>query len=396
MARKPYYTSQELIDAVKRKIAMPITQNTFSEEDILNFANEELFLSQVPSILQYHEEYLVYNQEIDLEDSVSRYDIPPRAIGMKLRDLFYVDENGNVTEMSNVGLSNADYFDGYNGSFQVPRKFYIESNEIVIVPRVTSAPQGHLLAKYYLRPNSLVLNERAAICTHFLKEVTIGTVVTGNTLTVGDNELVAGTDFAIGVTAAATATNINNAINALDLEDISSTVSSSVVSISYQELDTEISSDSANITVSTRVGICCDEIPDHFEDGIYVDFLQTEGGHKTYDFDVKIPREGVSSNAVFFESDVIPTGFVVGDYICEQNECIIPQIPSDLHNLLAERTCVRILEALGDTEGVKTQNTKIIDLEQRQAVLIDNRVEGAPRKIFNRHSLLRLGKKKKF
>ena len=56
MSKKPYYTSNALIEAVKRNISFPISQVTFSEEDILTFADEEMFLEQVPSILQFHEE----------------------------------------------------------------------------------------------------------------------------------------------------------------------------------------------------------------------------------------------------------------------------------------------------------------------------------------------------
>jgi len=35
MALTPYYTSNDLIAAVQRKIAFPIAQNTFSNTDIL-------------------------------------------------------------------------------------------------------------------------------------------------------------------------------------------------------------------------------------------------------------------------------------------------------------------------------------------------------------------------
>ena len=74
------------------------------------------------------------------------------------------------------------------------------------------------------------------------------------------------------------------------------------------------------------------------------------------------------------------------------NECIIPQIPPDLHNALAERTAARILAAIGDTEGLGVANAKLQEIEARQGTLLDGRVEGAPQKITARHSLLRYGK----
>ncbi|NBX74721.1 MAG: hypothetical protein EBQ89_10570 [Alphaproteobacteria bacterium] len=82
----------------------------------------------------------------------------------------------------------------------------------------------------------------------------------------------------------------------------------------------------------------------------------------------------------------------VGDYICLANESIIPQIPPDLHTVLAERTAARILAAIGDQAGLAVANQKIAEMELRQGNVLDQRVEGAPEKITARHSLLRYGK----
>ena len=84
MGIRPWMTSNELIEAVKRKIALPINQRTFSEEDILAFSNEELMISQVPDILMYHEEFFVFSEDVTLIPNVQRYAIPERAMGMKL------------------------------------------------------------------------------------------------------------------------------------------------------------------------------------------------------------------------------------------------------------------------------------------------------------------------
>jgi hypothetical protein len=123
-----------------------------------------------------------------------------------------------------------------------------------------------------------------------------------------------------------------------------------------------------------------------------VDFLKVRGGHRTYKIDVKLGKAAVSSTIIKFPMGVVPEEFEAGDYICSQYECIIPQIPSDLHNILAERTVARILEAIGDTVGLQVANAKIGQLEARQNTLIDSRVDGSPRKIVNRNSLLRRGK----
>ncbi len=87
-----------------------------------------------------------------------------------------------------------------------------------------------------------------------------------------------------------------------------------------------------------------------------------------------------------------PLSLEVGDYIALAGECFIPQIPTDLHNTLAERTCERILQALGDQAGLAITKAKITEMEQHQGVLIDNRVDGSPQKVLPRHSQLRYNK----
>jgi hypothetical protein len=388
---KPYFTSRDLIEAVKRNMAFPIAQVTFQEQDILNFANEEMYLSQVPSILEYHSEYLVFSENIPLKRGVIRYDIPERAIGVKLRDLAYVDVQGNMYEMTDVGADHKSYYNTISGNVAANTHFYLEGNEIVL----TSDPgdtTGYLFATYYLRPNALVLDERAAIATYFTKTITVNNllVVAGDKVKIGDIELEAGVDFAIGVSSNATAANLNVAINN---SNFPSTVSSNILQVRYELLNTTLSSTSAGFIIQQSQGIEFDNVPSNITNGAYIDFLQTKAGHKTYKIDVRLGQNAISSNIINFPASDVPEKFKIGDYICLAYECIIPQIPSDLHILLSERTTARVLSSIGDQAGLQTANQRIQGLEQGQATLIDNRVEGSPRKVFNRHSLLRYGKR---
>jgi hypothetical protein len=389
---KPYYTSTDIIEDVKRTISVPLNQNTFSEDDILKMTNKELFLTQVPSILQYHDEYLVYTEDVDLIFAKNKYPIPSRAIGMKLRDVFFKDNNGNVYEMSKISPDDKSYFQRFAGAKNSPFHFYLEGNNVVITPVTEGMGLGKLQFVYYMRPNSLVTNDRAAICTAFLKQVTVdnSTLVSGDTLQINDLLITTGTDFTIGATSQASAVNLSAFINTS--EDYTATVSGSIVTVRYELLSTTFTSNSLGMVVQTSQVIEFDQVPSNITNSSLVDFLQTTAGHVLYDHDVKLGKNAVSLNTITFNSGVIPADFVVGDYICTAHECIIPQIPDDLHPLLIERTCARILESMGDTEGLKNVNTKISELEARQATIIDNRVEGAPSKILNRHSLLRYGK----
>jgi hypothetical protein len=216
----PYLTSDDLIESIKRKISMPISQSLFSEDDILAFANEEMMIAQVPAVLQFNQEYFVTNKDVALEASVSRYSIPERAIGQKFRELFYVDESGNVHEMTRIDSSNRAYFNNSGSNTGNVSQYYIQGNDVILTPNVGSSPTGSILFVYFLRPNQLVLNERAAICEGFQKALAVinASLVAADTFTINDVVLTAVAsspgvnEFEIGVDSATTAANLATAI----------------------------------------------------------------------------------------------------------------------------------------------------------------------------------------
>jgi hypothetical protein len=410
----PWMTTDDLISAVKRKISFPISQNTFSEEDIIQFANEEMFIAQVPSVLQYHEEYFVYRVQTPLVSNISRYSIPNRAIGMKLRDLMWSDSSGNYFEMTRINSDDKAFFQRNIGANQAIHKFYLEGNDVVLTPSVVGGPTGALNFFIYLRPNQLVSNSRARIIESFKRTISVpsGNVISGDllTLVVGyqtpsptSYNLVAGTSYAIGATPAITATNLAAAITALGITGVTASASGSDVVVTFLDITLQITED-GSLQISSQIGFEFDsELSSIFSVGSKIDLLQTLPGHRTYIFDVVL--QAISGSIGYFNySDLLvylSTGFgftpqiiniQVGDYMCLANESIIPQIPPDLHNVLAERTAARILAAIGDQAGLAITNQKIAEMENRQGNLLDQRSEGTPQKITARHSLLRYGK----
>lgn len=412
MAKTPWYTSNDLIEAVKRKITMPISQNLFSEEDILSFASEELMVSQVPSILEYHEEFFVFTLGVSLVNGRIKYPIPDRAIGMRLRSVFFGDglsvtedkPYGSLSELTRISPDDKAYFQNDDHGYTNPYKYYFEGNDVVLSSYVPpTGASGYLVFAFYLRPNQLVTNDRAATCTNFVKNVVISntSLVAGDTLTVGSLTFTAvsgapatSLEFQIGGNSVVTASNLVNAINSQeDLSASNGTPASTTVVIEYQELSTEIStSNPISFGISIKQGVKFDVIPENIENNSFIDFLETRGGHKTYSFDIKIPSNAVSSQTIYFNSSQVPSRFLVGDYICSANECIIPQIPSDLHPGLAERTCARILSSMNDQQGLQNVNQKIMEFDKRTTELINNRSDSDPLKILPRHSILRYQK----
>lgn len=310
-----YLKSSTLIASVKRRAAVPDSQNLLQDNDFLAFANEELYMSVVPTVLTEHEEFFVTNYETPVLPSVSVYPIPYRAIGGRLRDIYYKDVQGRIQELTRINPEDQAYFSNTNVGTSY-KAFYIQNNDVILVPAVTASPTGSLLMTYYQRPNELVLEERVAFIT-------------------------------------------------------------------------SISSDATTTT------FFLDKLPIGMKTSTELDILQTKSGHKTRAFDL-LPTNvnGVGSHSITFSKSSLPSDIVVGDYIAFAGECIIPQIPTDLHPVLAERVAARVLEALGDTAGLQAANAKIAELEEKTKILIENRVDGAPLKVLNRGSLLRQGKRR--
>lgn len=397
MAYTPWLTSNKLIESIKRKIAVPVAQNFLSDDDILAFCNEEMMISQVPSILSFNEEYFVYAEPVSLLANKNRYPIPTRAIGMKLRDIAWRDANGNLYEMVRINAGDKAYFQNDAGAGNGPHKFYLENNDVVLDYQSLSGLSGTMLLYYYRRPNQLVTDDRAAIITGFSTNVTVSGVVAGDTLNIGSSTFTAvasspgANEFVVGGTDIATATNLVAAINTSRVATANNgSTSTNVVNLVYTTNGLEITgSTSFSIPTDTQ-SVVFSSIPSNIVEGALVDLLQTRPGHKFLNIDVSVPQDSISGSTIAFTAGSVPSDMVVGDYICLANECIIPQIPPDLHNGLAERASARILAALGDQAGLQAVNQKIAEIEKSQGFLVDSRVDGSPPKILNRFSPLRV------
>lgn len=304
-----YYNSELLIESVKRRISIPTNQNTYTDENILAFADEELMLSVVPAIMTLHEDYLLYSQEQELQDNVSEYKIPYRAVGNKLYDLQYIDNNNNVLPMSRT--TNADQ-PSYNGFYttNLMYAYFVKNNRVVLLPTISGGNTGKLKFIYYIRPSSLVFSDEVMVIT--------------------------------------------------------------------------------NIDRTTGV-ISVDNVPPTFSTSSKCDFYEFNSPHTIMQID-KIPTTvNTVGKSVTFDTNDIPRELSVGDHIAHAEHCCIPQIPSDLHVLLAQKTAERILEAQGDMEGLKLAQAKSAEMEIRAGTLIDNRVEESPIKLVNRTGILQSG-----
>lgn len=304
-----FLTSTTLIESVKRRAMIPENQVTFDDDDFLAFANEEISLGLLPSILRLHEDYLMFTETVALVDSQSEYTIPHRAIGNKLRDVQYEDTNGNISEMTRIGVQDSPEYIGPYTDNRI-HAFYVQNNKIVLRPEVTGTLSGNLLMIYYKRPNELVTADKVAT-----------------------------------ITAIDTGTGV--------------------------------------ITV--------DQIPTAFTTSIQYDMIQAKSPFVSLGISLTASAVDSTAKTITFTASDLSSDLAVGDYINVECESFVPQIPADLHVVLAHRVAARCLEALGDTEGLTNANKKLVEMEDRTTNLIDNRVEAASKKVVNRNGVLRSG-----
>lgn len=431
----PWLSSDDIINVVKRRIMVPLSEVTFSVNDILNFANEEMMGSQVPSVLTYHQEYFIQTVTLPLIVGQIRYPIPNRALGMKLRYIFFIDISNQMYDMTRTNPNDQAFFLDNSASTNSPYRYYVENNEIVLNLSQMNQPTGSLIMGFYMRPNQLVTNDQAAIVTNWQTTLTLNNdlinpgdtvsavITTANTGTYATNftyqqsgptsstpqtvppiqinlTAVASNatlgQFNIGPNGIVTATNFCAAINTGSglLIATNGTPATAQPTISYLNVNTQFITSNSNafIIPNTQTAFCAGGIPTSFTNLAVYDVLQTKPGHKILNFDIQSGFNTISGNTLTFPTGTFPNTAVVGDYVCLAYQCIIPQLPPELHNILAERTCSRILSAMGDTEALTNTNAKIQEMEQKQGAMINNRIEGNSQKVLPRKSILTYGK----
>lgn len=149
------YTTTELLNTIKKRAFLPISQETFSDTDLLEMASDELHSQVVPEVLATREEWYVTPYQVTLLGSETSVDIPSRAIGGSLREVTF--SQGSV-EFSLARLSLEDKADFSAGGTGHISAFYIQGNQIMLF----GSQAGTLNLYFNCRPGALVATTAAA------------------------------------------------------------------------------------------------------------------------------------------------------------------------------------------------------------------------------------------
>ena len=220
------YTATELIDDIRRRASIPNTNALASDQDLVDFLDEEMSTVIVPEMMSVREEFFVDYVDTATVVGTVLYDLPTRAIGSKLRDVTIVttNSNGYETETNMPRLTPEQISGRHNivGSYG----FYLQGTKIGIFPTPTEV--FTLRIKYFRRPGRLIkeanaaqvvtLNSSTGLVT--LSNALPSTVITGSSLdfvgqsnpfsSVGDDFTVSATgSLSVTVTPAASLDNVS-------------------------------------------------------------------------------------------------------------------------------------------------------------------------------------------
>lgn len=311
MAIKTGMTVSELLVSIKSRMMLPEANSTFSDTDLIAFANEEMLIGLVPSVLQMKDNYLTAKAITPLAMGRVKYPVPERAIGNKLEDVSYSSDGKNEYEMTQINSDEKYSGIGMTSNTGYMRQFYMQGDSIVLYPDTNSTIGGFLYFYYYMRPNTLVKDAAVGVISGI--DRTLGTITLSNMPT----------------TYVATST--------FDFIKRNSPHSIMTKASGVPAIDVEVS----NVQTSAKI-------------------------------------------VTLVDASDIPTDLKVGDYLALAGESPIPNVPTELHMVLAQRVACRVLEAIGDTAGLTNANAKLQEMEGKTGILLDQRVEGAVHKIRNR------------
>lgn len=83
------------------------------------------------------------------------------------------------------------------------------------------------------------------------------------------------------------------------------------------------------------------------------------------------------------------TGLEVGNYVCNVDESVVPQVPVEAHNLLLQAAKIVLLEATDDDKNIKLAQEKYTTMERSFIKTITPRVDGQGKKIVASNSVFR-------
>lgn len=155
------YTTVGMIADIKRLGVLPDAQSLFTNSDMVRIMTNELRAVVVPLIMELKQEYLVSVYDQALTAGQTAAFIPERAVGLKVRDVCFVDSGGQEIPLRRYEPE--DLKEGWQVASM--RGFYVDNDRIIFLPAGQDVSIYSVRFRVFRRPNELVLSSQAARIT---------------------------------------------------------------------------------------------------------------------------------------------------------------------------------------------------------------------------------------
>lgn len=319
MAKKSL-TTDDLIVNIKRKAFIPLDDDSYTTEDLQEMMDNEMDIFVVPHLISQYEEYLVTSHTVDIISGTIGYEIPYRAVGNKLRDIYYVENPDAPFHLQTIQemhrIDSTEIYNYQQGNPYTPwtengYNYYIKNNKIMLLDQYPSG--GALRMDFYMQPNTLVLESKVA------------------------------------------------KITSID-------TNTGLISVSNFPME---------FTSLPNTGC---------------DFVKNRSPHIILDYDKPVTSVSSTAKTITFDPDNLPDDLSVGDYICFPQETPYPNVPSEMHSILAQLVSISILEGLDDEQAKQSAERQLEKMKNAISTIVSDRVDGSNKKVVNRHSTLRQGR----
>lgn len=122
-------------------------------------------------------------------------------------------------------------------------------------------------------------------------------------------------------------------------------------------------------------------VPSTLTTGSLVDVLEARSGHTLLGQDVTLSNVAGTTLTL-----AVPDGVAVGDYIAPAEQSPVIMLPPEMHQVLAQAVCVRVLEAIGDFEALASHQARLNEKIVAVRSLLTPRVRGAAHVVINQNS----------
>lgn len=152
----PIQTVDDIVNNVVTSCRLPISQVTFTPQNLIGFMQDEQQLTLTKLIKVVREDFWLTNYDQQILTNVYIYPMPPRAAAGSLRNICFVDKSGFEIDCPHLDpdqIKTPSYF-AFRPSWQGQGAF-LQDASVVLWPQTWSNVAYKLRQKYERRPNSL-------------------------------------------------------------------------------------------------------------------------------------------------------------------------------------------------------------------------------------------------